>query len=333
MSGVAVCRPATCPPAATGDPTKRYSLTEQTTEKTTAQPAPAGGAPTAAPAAGRRPPAGRAPRQPKRPLALEVMRTERLGPHMVRLTLGGPGFSEYQDKDATDKYVKLLFADPALGLEMPYDLEALRERLTPEQMPVRRTYTVRSVDHDAGTLTIDFVVHGEDGLAGPWAASAQPGDRVCLSGPGGMFRPDPAADWYLLAGDESALPAIGAALEAMPAGAVGQVILEVHGPEDEIGLSVPQGFSVTWLHRGAEFAPETTRLAQAVIDAEWQPGAVQVFAHGEREMVKDLRRYFVDVRGVDRKQMSLSAYWAYGRAEEVFQAEKREPIGQIFPEA
>ncbi|QCU79058.1 siderophore-interacting protein [Citricoccus sp. SGAir0253] len=278
-------------------------------------------------------PAARRPRQPKPTVVLEVVAAERLGPHLVRLTLGGEGFAVYQDKDATDKYVKLLFADPALGLEMPYDLEALRQRLTPEQMPVRRTYTVRSVDPDAGTLTIDFVVHGEDGLAGPWAAAARPGDRVCFTGPGGMYRPDPAADWHLLAGDESALPAIGAALEAMPADAVGQAIIEVAGPEDEIGLSVPAGITVTWLHRGGEFTPETTGLAAAVIDAEWREGTVQVFAHGEREMVKDLRRYLADVRGVDRRQMSLSAYWAHGRAEDAFQAEKREPIGQIFPEA
>jgi NADPH-dependent ferric siderophore reductase len=74
-------------------------------------------------------------------------------------------------------------------------------------------------------------------------------------------------------------------------------------------------------------------LAHAVIEAPWREGDVQVFAHGEREMVKDLRRYLSDVRGVDRRRMSLSAYWAYGRAEEAFQAEKNEPIGQIFPEA
>lgn len=274
----------------------------------------------------------RVPRQPKPPVVLEVVGTERLGPHMVRLTLGGPGFAAYQDKDAVDKYIKLMFADPALGLEMPYDMEKLRESLPPEKMPVRRTYTVRSVDHDAGTLTVDFVVHGADGLAGPWAAAAQVGDPVTFGGPGGMFLPDVDADWHLLAGDESALPAIAAVLEAMPTDAVGQAIVEVAGPEDEIALDGPDGIEVTWLHRGGDFAPETTRLAAAVIEAPWREGRVQVFAHGEREMVKDLRRYLSDVRAVDRKSMSLSAYWAYGRAEEAFQAEKTEPIGQIFPE-
>lgn len=283
------------------------------------------------PAAGSGP--ARPPRQPKPPVLLEVVATERLGPHMVRLTLGGDGFSAYQDKDATDKYIKLMFADPALRLQMPYDMEKLRETLPPEKMPVRRTYTVRSVDHSAGTLTVDFVVHGEDGLAGPWAANAQIGDPVTFGGPGGMYTPDPDADWHLLAGDESALPAIASALEAMPADATGIAIIEVAGPEDEIVLTVPEGIEVRWLHRGDAFSPETTRLAHAVIESPWREGSVQVFAHGEREMVKDLRRYLADVRGVDRKQMSLSAYWAYGRAEEAFQAEKREPIGQIFPES
>ncbi len=271
-------------------------------------------------------------RQPKPPVLLEVVASRQLNPHMVRLTLGGEGFSVYQDRDATDKYIKLMFADPALGLEMPYDMDRLRETLPPERMPVRRTYTVRSVDHEAGTLDVDFVVHGADGLAGPWAAQAKVGDPVTFGGPGGMYTPDPEADWHLLAGDEAALPAIAAALEAMPADAVGTAIIEVSGPEDEIPLAAPEGIEVTWLHRGGPFTPESTGLAQAVIEADWHEGDVQVFAHGEREMVKDLRRYLSDVRGVDRRRMSLSAYWAYGRAEEAFQAEKREPIGQIFPE-
>lgn len=261
-----------------------------------------------------------------------MVKSQRLSPHMVRLTLGGEGFSQFRDKDATDRYIKLLFADPALGLTPPYDLDALRETLPMEKMPVRRTYTVRSVDHEAGTLDVDFVVHGEDGLAGPWAAAAQVGDVVTFNGPGGMHQPDPSADWHLLAGDESALPAIAATLEAMPAEAQGVALIEVEGPDDELELTAPEGIKVRWLHRGQPFTPETTILAREVMEVEWREGAVQVFAHGEREMVKDLRRYLSDVRGVDRRAMSLSAYWAYGRAEETFQAEKREPIGRIFPE-
>jgi NADPH-dependent ferric siderophore reductase len=271
-------------------------------------------------------------RPPRPQVVLEVLASETLSEHMVRLTLGGEGFAAYRNKDATDKYIKLLFADPALGLEPPYDLDALRARLAPEQLPVRRTYTVRRVDEEARTLQVDFVVHGDDGIAGPWAAAARPGDRVCFSGPGGMYRPDPEADWHLLAGDESALPAIAAALEAMDDSARGIAYLEVAGPEDELALAAPPGVALHWLHRGGVFTPESTRLAAAVMEGAWLPGQVQVFAHGEREMVKALRRYLADEKGVDRRRMSLSAYWAFGRAEDTFQAEKREPIGQIFPD-
>ncbi|GAA1361546.1 siderophore-interacting protein [Arthrobacter rhombi] len=271
--------------------------------------------------------------RPPRPLVvLEVVTRRKIGKHMVRLTLGGEGFAAFRNKEATDKYVKLLFADPALGLTPPYDLEELRAVLPPERMPVRRTYTVRSVNEAAGTLQIDFVVHGEDGIAGPWANHAKPGDLVCFSGPGGMYVPSPEADWHLLAGDESALPAIAAALEAMDRSAVGEVYVEVAEEKDEIKFKAPKGMNVHWLHRGGPFTPESTRLAAAVMAGTWREGDVQVFAHGEREMVKALRRYLADEKGVDRKALSLSAYWAFGRAEETFQAEKREPIGQIFPD-
>ncbi|GAA3699635.1 siderophore-interacting protein [Zhihengliuella alba] len=271
-------------------------------------------------------------RGPKPQVVLEVLRSERIGGHMVRLTLGGEGFAAFQDKEATDKYVKLLFADPELGLTPPYNLEELAKALPPERMPVRRTYTVHDVDHDAQTLQIDFVVHGDQGLAGPWAERAQPGDVVCFAGPGGMYLPDPAADWHLIGGDESALPAISATLAALPADARGLVWVEVVDAADEVPLQAPEGVEVRWVHRGGPFAPESTRLAAAIQDGPWLDGDVQVFVHGEREMIKAVRRYLTDVRGVPRTRMSLSPYWAYGRVEDVFQAEKREPIGQIFPE-
>ena len=131
---------------------------------------------------------------------LTVVAARRLTPHLVRLTLGGEQFdavhARWAEKGATDQYVKLLFADPALGLEPPYDLDALRERLAPEQLPVRRTYTVRRMDAAARTMDVDFVVHGADdgaapghdgGLAGAWAASEPVGQQVAFLGPGGAL--------------------------------------------------------------------------------------------------------------------------------------------------
>lgn len=271
------------------------------------------------------------PRAPRPQIILEVVRSSWVTPHLVRLTLGGPGFADFQPKDATDSYVKISFAKPELGLEPPYDIAALRETLAPADLPVTRTYTVRRVDQSAGTIDIDFVVHGDEGIAGPWAAAAQPGDRVVLAGPGGAYRPDPTADWHLFAGDESAIPAIAAALEALPADAKGLAFLEIGGRDDLVELDHPAGVQLIWVGRAARDESTAALLATAITGHPWPDGRVQVFAHGERESMKALREVFLTQRGLDRSQLSLSGYWAYGRTEDRFQAEKREPIGVVLP--
>jgi NADPH-dependent ferric siderophore reductase len=276
--------------------------------------------------------------KPKRPQHVFVVdRTERLTPHMVRVHLGGPAFDEFvgtADPDklaATDKYVKLLLAKPSLGLEPPYDLEALRDTLPKQDRPARRTYTVRAVDHTARTIAVDFVVHGDDGLAGPWAAAAQPGDQLALSGPGGGYAPvdDPDVTHVLL-GDDSALPAIGAALESMADTATGIALVEVAGPADEQQIAHPAGVDLRWLHRDATGAQPGTLLLDAARALPRASRPVQVFAHGERTAMKAIRRLLQDDWGLEKREMSLSAYWALGRGEDQFQEEKREPVGVIF---
>src|SRR4051794_14299252 len=148
-------------------------------------------------------PNGGGPRRPRVARVGEVVRTSYLTPHMIRVVLGGDGLAGFPTGEFTDHYVKLVFPDQSPDPERP----------------VTRTYTVRAWDAAAGELTLDFVWHGDEGLAGPWAAAAQPGDRISFFGPGGGYAPSPDADWHLLAGDESALPAIGAALDRLPTGA------------------------------------------------------------------------------------------------------------------
>ena len=109
---------------------------------------------------------------------------------------------------------------------------ALREHMPREQWPATRTYTIRWLDLAARELAIDFVVHGDEGLAGPWAANAKPGDRLIVSGPGAGYKPNPEADWYLFAGDDAAIPAIASSIEALPADAVGRAYLEVDDEAD-----------------------------------------------------------------------------------------------------
>jgi NADPH-dependent ferric siderophore reductase len=258
---------------------------------------------------------------------LEVIRVEWLTPGMVRIIAGGDGFDAFPDTEFTDKYVKISFAKAELGLTPPYDVAALREQLAPEDLPVTRTYTVRWVDEAASELAIDFVVHGDEGLAGPWAASAQPGDALVLSGPGGGYAPDQDADWHLFAGDESAVPAIASALESLPSTARGHAYLSIRDGADRQELLAPADVRLHWLvDPDASSRPEL--LADAIAAGEWADGLVQVFAHGERESMKALRRLLA-AHEVPRERLSLSGYWAHGRTEDRFQAEKREPIGKI----
>ncbi|MCU1572243.1 MAG: siderophore-interacting protein [Micrococcaceae bacterium] len=268
--------------------------------------------------------------KPRRQSTLTVLRTEWLGEHLVRVIAGGPGFEDFVPSTCADMYVKIHFLQPGVQYSEPVDVFALRDQLPREQWPVTRTYTVRWVDVKTRELAIDFVVHGDEGLAGPWAATAAAGDRLIISGPGGAYTPDPAADWYLLAGDESALPAIGAVLEALPAHAVGCAFVEVGGESDIQELTAPTGIDLVWLPRGNEAAGTSRRLIDAVADMPWRDGHVDAFVHGEREYMKALRDILLKQRGLNRRQLSLSGYWARGRNEDSFQAEKKEPIGQIL---
>ncbi len=270
-----------------------------------------------------------------RPLhAFEVVRTERLAPHMVRIVLGGNGFDTFTPSEFTDSYVKILFIPSAVdmaSLRTPLSMDSFK-KLPAQDQPTVRTYTVRRADAQTREIAIDFVTHGDHGIAGAWAGKAQPGERVYLMGPGGAYAPDPAADWHLLAGDESAIPAISAALEALPADAKGQVFIEVAGPDDELPLSAPGGVQVHWIYRGgrADLVPEDhagdhAPLIEAVKTAPWLPGQVHVFIHGEAQAVMhNLRPYIRKERGVDAKWASISGYWRRGRTEETFRQWKQE---------
>jgi NADPH-dependent ferric siderophore reductase len=264
----------------------------------------------------------------------EVVRTEQLGPHVVRVVLGGKGFDTFTPSDFTDSYVKLVFVADDVDvseLEQPLTSDSFNA-LPPERQPTVRTYTVRRADTERRELTVDFVVHGDHGVAGPWAASAVPGQRLFVMGPSGAYSPDPAADWYLFAGDESAVPAISVALEALPEDAVGAALIEVARPEDAIELSAPAGVDVSWIYRGgrADLVPEDIAgdhapLIAAVKETPWLPGQVQVFIHGEAQTVMhNLRPYIRKERGVDAKWASISGYWRRGRTEETFRQWKRE---------
>src|SRR6202167_6445423 len=199
---------------------------------------------------------------------------------MIRIVLGGSGFDTFNPSDFTDSYVKLVFvADDVdmAALPRPLTLDSFAD-LPAAKQPVVRTMTVRRADPAAREIAIDVAVHGEHGAAGPWAAKATPGQPIYLMGPSGAYAPDPAADWHLLVGDETALPAISVALEALPADAIGQVFIEVAEPEDEVPLTAPEGVQINWILRGgradlarAERAADHSPLVEAVQTAHCLP--------------------------------------------------------------
>lgn len=264
----------------------------------------------------------------------EVVRREEVTSHMVRVVLGGSGFDTFKPSEFTDSYVKLVFVADDVDvarLPNPLTLDSFAD-LPAAKQPVIRTLTVRHVDPVAREIAIDILVHGEHGTAGPWAAAVEPGQPAYLMGPAGAYSPDPAADWHLLAGDETALPAISVALEALPPNAIGQAFIEIAGPENEIPLTAPDGVGINWIYRGGradliseDRAGDHAPLIEAVKSAPWLPGQVHVFVHGEAQAVMhNIRRYIRKDREVDAKWASISGYWRRGRTEETFRQWKKE---------
>lgn len=236
---------------------------------------------------------------------LIVQRSEWLTPRLVRVVLGGPGFDDFMPNGFSDQYVKLVFG-------------------TADE-PVLRTYTIRGIDRGRREIAVDFVVHGDEGIAGPWAASVQPGERVAVRGPGGAYLPAADAPWHLLAGDESAVPAIAASVEALPADAVGYVFIEIGDDTDRVALDPPQGVEVAWVRRDGGRTGVDSPLVGAVRAARWLDGVPHVFVHGEAETVmKGIRPYIRKERGVPAERASISGYWRRGRTEEGFRVWKRE---------
>lgn len=228
-----------------------------------------------------------------------VVSSVRVTPRLARLVLGGPGLAGFVDLPWADHYVKL--AGPvAWG-------------------GAARAYTVRAWDGLRGEVTLDVVIHADEGLAGPWARDARPGEKVVLRGQGGDFLPDPTCAATILVGDESALPAIAVALERLPSGTSAHAFVEIADAEERQDLLVPDGSSLTWVMRGESFG---AALIEAVRRAELPGGRLQAFVHGEAGMVRELRKHMRAARGVVREDLSASGYWRLGKADEAWRAEK-----------
>ncbi len=258
----------------------------------------------------------------RRPLLTEVVAVERLTPRMVRVVVSGDDLAQFQAGAFTDHYVKLLLPPAGAPYEAPFDVEDVKARLPREQWPRTRTFSVRAWEPEARRLTIDFVHHGDTGVAGRWAAAAGPGDRLQLFGPGGAYTPSPDAPWHLMIGDASVIPAIAASLERVPAGVPVHVLLEVENEGERQPLATPGELRLQWFHSAAA-------LLAAVREFDFPSGTPHAFVHGEASTVRALRRHLLGDRGIPREAVSVSGYWKRTRTEEGWRDDKAEWNRQV----
>ncbi|MGW7206075.1 siderophore-interacting protein [Streptomyces sp. NPDC054837] len=277
---------------------------------------------------------------PFRFFSLQVVRTRRLGPSLVRVTFGGEELREFCS-DGCDQSLSLFLphpgqAEPAVPIELGDGWWQAWRELPDDVRAVMRSYTLRQLRRDPDEIDIDFVLHGVEpdaatpaGPASRWAARAAAGDRVLLLGPAVAdnrairFRPAEDTDLVVIWGDETAVPAASAIIESLPAGTRARAWLEVQHAEDVQDLVTEADAEVTWLVRDhqepdAEGAP---MALGALRDAQLPPAErPYVWIAGESGHIKALRRHFVGERGIDRRSVTFVGYWRQGLTEEQLRA-------------
>jgi NADPH-dependent ferric siderophore reductase len=261
---------------------------------------------------------------------LSVVRTERIGRSLMRVTFGGEGLSccdgGFQG-GGRDQRIKVFLphpgqAEPVVPAEAGEEWYARWREMDPEVRGVMRTYTVAA--QRPGELDVDFAIHGLRGPASRWACAAAPGDRVTVLGPveadnaGVDFRPPTGTEWVLLAGDESALPAIAAILAWLPEGTVVRTWIEVAHSTDVRWLPSAAEADITWLIRGGAQGQLLQEIERAVLP----PGMPYAWIAGEAGTIRDLRRHLVRARAFDRRAVNFTGYWRRGASEEDLLAEE-----------
>ncbi|ALJ18951.1 siderophore-interacting protein [Microbacterium sp. No. 7] len=251
---------------------------------------------------------------------VEVTRIEDITPGLRRVVLGGDELGAFTSSnglpqpafrsDGFDDAIRLVFpypgrTDPVLPTQEPGHVDWPKS-----PRALSKVYTVREWDQRSGELTVDFVKHGT-GVATTWAYRASTGDRVHLVSPPASAAL-PVADWLLVVGDDTALPAIARLLDELPDDARAQVFIEISLAEHRIPLRELPGVEVTWLVRDGLPAGTTTLLTDAVRAADWWEGDPFAWIAGESTQVKLVRRHLVEDRGLAKDVIDFTGYWRLG---------------------
>jgi NADPH-dependent ferric siderophore reductase len=250
-------------------------------------------------------------RQPPAFLEAVVARAERRAPYLMRVTLSGPALARFEPPLPAGSVRVLLPDAPGDPLVIPvwngnafFHVDGRR--------PVIRTLTPLRHDADAGELDIDVVLHGEGPLS-QWAERGEHGSPAAVSGPGRGYTVDPGAATFVLAGDESAIPAIGQLVEALPSTADAIVIVEVAHPDARVDLGDRAGLDVRWVVRPAGSVPGAALVPAATAVAITPQ--TRVWAAGEAAAMQRIRRHLFDELGISRSVATVRGYWKRGSAD------------------
>ena len=245
------------------------------------------------------------------PRIVEVRRITRLTPRMVRVTLGG-GQMEGFESNGPAEHFRLYLPDGETG-ELVLPVEGPEGYGFPEDRPrpASRAYTPRRWDPDAGELDVDIALH-DHGPGAAWAANAKEGDTAVISGrAGGTYLPETNVDWYVIGGDEAALPAVATVLEALTSSMRAYAFVEVQDADEELELTSPAEFQVCWLHRQPGDTPGRA-LADAMREVVLPLGEGRIWVSCEANVMREVRRHFVEERGLDRSMLRTQGYWKAG---------------------
>ena len=234
---------------------------------------------------------------------VQVTQVAQLSPKMVRVTFTGDDLGQFG------------WNGPAAHIKLFFPEEGQTEPVMPQPDGPRsaraRTYTPRRFDPAVPELEVEFVLHGE-GPAATWAAQAQVGQKLILAGPGPNYVIEPTADWYLLVGDDTALPAIETILEALPATTHAQVLMEVADAQEERTLTSAAPLDVTWLYHDGNPARADAMLEEALYKIKLPEGTGRVYVGCEAAAMRRIRQHLIKERGLSPAMIVTRGYWKLG---------------------
>jgi NADPH-dependent ferric siderophore reductase len=222
---------------------------------------------------------------------LKVVNVLDVGPRMRRIQLTGDGLEEFTPKPAQEIVLQIPQADGDVA---------------------RRHYTIRRYDAATKLIDVDFVLHGHRTPGVSWSLDAKPGDAIDIRGPRGRIALNPGADWHLLLGDETCIPAIFALLEALPKAAPAFAFVEIGVVEDKQEVATQAASTLHWLSRNGASPGPSGLLLKALADFALPPGKGHAIVIGETSNVRNQRHALLE-RGFDRSQIYAEGYWRPGR--------------------